>query len=168
MTEIISVRFKAGGKQYYFDPKGQTVKVGEGVILETSRGLEYGECTKGNHMVADEAVVQPLRSLLRIATERDKELVAQNKQKEETAFQICQKKIVEHELDMKLVDVEYSFEGNKVLFFFTSEGRVDFRALVKDLAATLHARIELRQIGVRDEAKMLGGLGICGKPFCCS
>ena len=168
MTEIISVRFKTGGKQYYFDPQGQTVKAGEGVILETSRGLEYGECTRGNHMVADEAVVQPLRSLVRIATDKDKEVVAQNKEKEENAFKICQKKIAEHELDMKLVDVEYSFEGNKVLFFFTSEGRVDFRALVKDLAATLHARIELRQIGVRDEAKMLGGLGICGKPFCCS
>ncbi len=168
MTEIISVRFKPGGKQYYFDPQGQTVKAGEGVILETSRGLEYGECSAGNHMVADEAVVQPLRTLVRIATDKDKEIVEQNRAKEESAFKICQKKIAEHELDMKLVDVEYSFEGNKVLFFFTSEGRVDFRALVKDLAATLHARIELRQIGVRDEAKMLGGLGICGKPFCCS
>lgn len=168
MTEIISVRFKAGGKQYYFDPQGQTVQAGEGVILETSRGLEYGECTKGNHMVPDESVVQPLRSLVRIATDKDQEIVDQNREKEESAFKICQKKIAEHGLDMKLVDVEYSFEGNKVLFFFTSEGRVDFRALVKDLAATLHARIELRQIGVRDEAKMLGGLGICGKPFCCS
>lgn len=168
MTEIISVRFKDGGKQYYFDPQGQTVQAGDGVILETSRGLEYGECTRGNHMVADEAVVQPLRPLVRIATEKDKETVLQNKEKEEAAFKLCQKKIVEHELDMKLVDAEYSFEGNKILFFFTSEGRVDFRALVKDLAASLHARIELRQIGVRDEAKMLGGLGICGKPFCCS
>ena len=168
MTEIISVRFKTGGKQYYFDPQGQTVREGEGVILETSRGLEYGECTKGNHMVADEAVVQPLRALVRIATEKDKAVIAQNREKEKNALKICQKKIVDHGLDMKLVDAEYSFEGNKVLFFFTSEGRVDFRALVKDLAATLHARIELRQIGVRDEAKMLGGLGICGKPFCCS
>ena len=168
MTEIISVRFKDGGKQYYFDPQGQTVKAGEGVILETSQGLEYGECTRGNHMVADEAVVQPLRPLVRIATDKDKEVVAQNKEKEEHALKVCQQKIEEHELDMKLVDAEYSFEGNKVLFFFTSEGRVDFRALVKDLAAALHARIELRQIGVRDEAKMLGGLGICGKPFCCS
>ncbi len=168
MTEIISVRFKTGGKQYYFDPQGQSVKAGEGVILETSRGLEYGECTKGNHMVADEAVVQPLRALVRIATKKDQETVAQNREKEKSAFQICQKKIAAHGLDMKLVDAEYSFEGNKVLFFFTSEGRVDFRALVKDLAATLHARIELRQIGVRDEAKMLGGLGICGKPFCCA
>ena len=168
MTEIISVRFKPGGKQYYFDPQGQSVKTGQGVILDTSRGLEYGECSHGNHMVEDTAVVQPLRTLVRIATEKDIETVEQNREKEKTAFQVCQKKIADHELDMKLVDVEYSFEGNKVLFFFTSEGRVDFRALVKDLAATLHARIELRQIGVRDEAKMLGGLGICGKPFCCS
>ena len=168
MTEIISVRFKPGGKQYYFDPQGQSVKTGQGVILDTSRGLEYGECTHGNHMVEETAVVQPLRTLVRIATEKDIETVEQNREKEKNAFQICQKKIADHELDMKLVDVEYSFEGNKVLFFFTSEGRVDFRALVKDLAATLHARIELRQIGVRDEAKMLGGLGICGKPFCCS
>lgn len=168
MTEIISVRFKPGGKQYYFDAQGQTVNPGQGVILDTSRGLEYGECTRGNHMVPDEAVVQPLRPLVRIATDKDKETVEQNREKEKKAFKICQEKIADHGLDMKLVDAEYSFEGNKVLFFFTSEGRVDFRALVKDLAATLHARIELRQIGVRDEAKMLGGLGICGKPFCCS
>ena len=168
MTEIISVRFKPGGKQYYFDPQGQTVQTGQGVILETARGLEYGECTRGNHMVEDTAVVQPLRTVVRVATDKDIETVQQNKEKEEKAFKVCQEKIVEHGLDMKLVDAEYSFEGNKVLFFFTSEGRVDFRALVKDLAASLHARIELRQIGVRDEAKMLGGLGICGKPFCCS
>ena len=168
MTEIISVRFKPGGKQYYFDPQGQTVQTGQGVILDTSRGLEYGECTRGNHMVEDTAVVQPLRTVVRVATEKDLETVKQNREKEEKAFKVCQEKIAEHELDMKLVDAEYSFEGNKVLFFFTSEGRVDFRALVKDLAASLHARIELRQIGVRDEAKMLGGLGICGKPFCCS
>ena len=168
MTEIISVRFKPGGKQYYFDPQGQTVQTGQGVILETARGLEYGECTHGNHMVEDTAVVQPLRTVVRVATEKDIETVKQNREKEEKAFKVCQEKIAEHGLDMKLVDAEYSFEGNKVLFFFTSEGRVDFRALVKDLAASLHARIELRQIGVRDEAKMLGGLGICGKPFCCS
>ena len=168
MTEIISVRFKPGGKQYYFDPQGQTVQSGQGVILETSRGLEYGECTRGNHMVEDTAVVQPLRTVVRVATDKDIETVKQNREKEEKAFKVCQEKIAEHGLDMKLVDAEYSFEGNKVLFFFTSEGRVDFRALVKDLAASLHARIELRQIGVRDEAKMLGGLGICGKPFCCS
>ena len=168
MTEIISVRFKPGGKQYYFDPQGQTVQTGQGVILETARGLEYGECTYGNHMVEDTAVVQPLRTVVRVATDKDIETVKQNREKEEKAFKVCQEKIAEHGLDMKLVDAEYSFEGNKVLFFFTSEGRVDFRALVKDLAASLHARIELRQIGVRDEAKMLGGLGICGNPFCCS
>ncbi len=168
MTEIISVRFKAGGKQYYFDPQGLTVQTGDGVILDTSRGIEYGECTWGNHVVEDHAVVWPLRTVVRIATDKDKEVVEQNRAKEKTAFKVCQDKITEHGLDMKLVDAECSFEGNKILFFFTSEGRVDFRALVKDLAASLHARIELRQIGVRDEAKMLGGLGICGKPFCCS
>jgi cell fate regulator YaaT (PSP1 superfamily) len=168
MTEIISVRFKPGGKQYYFDPQGQTVQTGQGVVLDTSRGLEYGECTRGNHMVPDESVVQPLRTLVRVATDRDIQTVEMNRKREKNAFRICQEKIAAHGLDMKLVDAEYSFEGNKVLFFFTSEGRVDFRALVKDLASTLHARIELRQIGVRDEAKMLGGLGICGKPFCCT
>ena len=168
MIEIIGVRFKSGGKQYYFDPSGLAVEPGQGVILETSRGLEYGECVQGNTSVEDEAVVQPLRPVVRLATEKDLETVARNREKEEKAFTICQQKILEHGLDMKLVEVEYSFEGNKILFFFTSEGRVDFRSLVKDLASIFHARIELRQIGVRDEAKMLGGLGICGKPFCCS
>ena len=168
MTEIIGVRFKSGGKQYYFDPNGQAVAPGQGVIIETSRGLEYGECTQGNTMVEDEAVVQPLRPLVRLATEKDLDTVAKNREKEARAFSICQEKIAAHGLDMKLVEVEYNFEGNKILFFFTSEGRVDFRALVKDLAGVFHARIELRQIGVRDEAKMLGGLGICGQPFCCS
>ena len=168
MTEIIGVRFKSGGKQYYFDPNGQAVAPGQGVIIETSRGLEYGECTQGNTMVEDEAVVQPLRPLVRLATQKDLDTVAKNREKEARAFSICQEKIAAHGLDMKLVEVEYNFEGNKILFFFTSEGRVDFRALVKDLAGVFHARIELRQIGVRDEAKMLGGLGICGKPFCCA
>ena len=168
MTEIIGVRFKSGGKQYYFDPKGQTVEPGQGVIIETSRGLEYGECAQGNTMVEDEAVVQPLRPLVRIATQKDLDTVAKNREKEKKAFTICQDKIAAHGLDMKLVEVEYNFEGSKILFFFTSEGRVDFRALVKDLAGVFHARIELRQIGVRDEAKMLGGLGICGRPFCCA
>lgn len=168
MTEIIGVRFKSGGKQYYFDPKGTAVAPGQGVIIETSRGLEYGECILGNSMVEDSDVVQPLRPLVRIATAQDLETVRRNQEREEKAFQVCQEKIAEHGLDMKLVEVEYSFEGNKILFFFTSEGRVDFRALVKDLAGVFHARIELRQIGVRDEAKMLGGLGICGKPFCCA
>ncbi len=168
MTEIIGVRFKSGGKQYYFDPQGQQVAPGQGVIIETSRGLEYGECTQGNTMVEDEEVVQPLRPLVRLATDRDLETVERNHEKEKRAFTICQEKIAAHGLDMKLVEVEYSFEGNKILFFFTSEGRVDFRALVKDLASVFHARIELRQIGVRDEAKMLGGLGICGRPLCCA
>ena len=168
MTEIIGVRFKSGGKQYYFDPQGEQVAPGQGVIIETSRGLEYGECVQGNTMVEDEAVVPPLRPLIRLATDRDLETVEKNREKEKKAFTICQEKIAAHGLDMKLVEVEYNFEGNKILFFFTSDGRVDFRALVKDLAGVFHARIELRQIGVRDEAKMLGGLGICGKPFCCA
>ena len=168
MVEIIGVRFKSGGKQYYFDPAGLEVQPGQGVIVETSRGLEYGECVQGNTQVEEETVVQPLRPLVRIATEEDEKTVEKNREKEAKAFQICQEKIAAHGLEMKLVEAEYSFEGNKVLFFFTAEGRVDFRALVKDLASTIHARIELRQIGVRDEAKMLGGLGICGRPFCCA
>lgn len=168
MTEIIGVRFKSGGKQYYFDPQGIEVQPGQGVIIETSRGIEYGECIKGNTMVEDDAVVPPLRPMVRVATDEDERVVAKNQEREERAFRICQEKIAEHRLDMKLVEVEYNFEGNKILFFFTSEGRVDFRALVKDLASIFHTRIELRQIGVRDEAKMLGGLGICGKPFCCA
>ena len=168
MTEIIGVRFKSGGKQYYFDPQGIPVSAGQGVIIETSRGLEYGECVQGNTLVEDSAVVQPLRPLVRIANEKDLEVVQRNREKEERAFRICQEKILEHGLEMKLVEVEYNFDGNKILFFFTADGRVDFRALVKDLAGIFHTRIELRQIGVRDEAKMLGGLGICGMPFCCS
>ena len=168
MVEIIGVRFKSGGKQYYFDPAGLEVQPGQGVIVETSRGLEYGECAQGNTQVEEETVVQPLRPLVRIATEEDEKTVEKNREKEAKAFQICQEKIAAHGLEMKLVEAEYSFEGNKVLFFFTAEGRVDFRALVKDLAGVFHTRIELRQIGVRDEAKMLGGLGICGRPFCCA
>ena len=168
MIEIISVRFKNGGKQYYFNPNGLKFNEGDGVIVETSRGVEFGECVQANSMIDEMELTAPLRPVLRPATEEDRQTVEKNKEKEEKAFQVCQEKILEHGLDMKLVEVEYSFEGNKILFFFTSEGRVDFRALVKDLAGTLHARIELRQIGVRDEAKMLGGLGICGRPFCCS
>ena len=168
MIEIISVRFKSGGKQYYFNPEGRQFREGDGVIVETSRGVELGTCSQGNTMVDEIELTAPLRPVLRAATPEDMETLEKNKEKEQKAFQICQEKIAQHGLDMKLVDVEYSFEGNKVLFFFTSEGRVDFRALVKDLAGAIHARIELRQIGVRDEAKMLGGLGICGRPFCCS
>lgn len=168
MVEIISVRFKSGGKQYYFNPNGEVFQPGEGVIVETSRGVEYGECTQGNTPIDEMELTAPLRPVLRRATEEDEKVRERNKEKEAKAFQICQEKIAQHGLEMKLVEAEYSFEGNKVLFFFTAEGRVDFRALVKDLASAIHARIELRQIGVRDEAKMLGGLGICGRPFCCS
>lgn len=168
MIEIISVRFKSGGKQYYFNPEGRQFAIGDGVIVETSRGTEYAECVQGNTLIDEMELTAPLRPVVRAATEEDKLTVEKNKEKEKKAFAICQQKIAEHGLDMKLVEAEYSFEGNKVLFFFTSEGRVDFRALVKDLAGAIHARIELRQIGVRDEAKMLGGLGICGRPFCCS
>ena len=168
MVEIISVRFKNGGKQYYFNPEGKQFQVGDGVIVETSKGTEYAECVQGNAMIDEIELTAPLRPVVRVATEEDKLTVERNKEKEAKAFAICQEKILQHGLDMKLVEAEFSFEGNKVLFFFTSEGRVDFRALVKDLASTIHARIELRQIGVRDEAKMLGGLGICGRPFCCS
>ena len=168
MTEIIGVRFKAGGKQYYFDPKGLTVSEGQSVIVETGKGPEYGICTRPNGLVNDEAVVQPLRPVVRLATEKDEKQIRDNQKKEKEALRICQQLVERHELDMKLVRVEYSFDGSKIVFFFTSEGRVDFRALVKDLAGIFRARIELRQIGVRDEARMLGGLGICGKPFCCA
>ncbi len=168
MTEIISVRFKSGGKEYYFDPRGIQVRPGDHVVIETAKGPEFGLCVLGNAMVPDEQVVQPLRPLLRLATDRDLATLEKNRERERTALQICQQKVEEHELDMKLVRCECSFDGNKLLFFFTSEGRVDFRALVKDLASTFHSRIELRQIGVRDESKLLGGLGICGRPFCCN
>lgn len=168
MTEVIGVKFKNRGKEYYFDPNGITVRAGDPVIVETSRGLELADCSKGNHEVPEGNVVQPLRSLVRLATKDDLRVAEINKAREKEAFAICQKKIAEHGLDMKLVDVECSFEGNKTMFFFTSDGRVDFRELVKDLASVFRNRIELRQIGVRDESKMLGGLGICGQPFCCS
>lgn len=168
MTEVVSVKFKNRGKSYYFDPNGLTVEDGAAVIVETSKGLEIAETFKGNHYVADDSVVQPLRPIVRLATPNDLRVAEINKRREKEAFTICQKKIAEHGLDMKLVDVECSFEGNKTTFFFTSDGRVDFRELVKDLASVFRNRIELRQIGVRDEAKMLGGLGICGRPFCCS
>ena len=168
MTQIISIRFKNGGKEYYFSPNGLQFKPGDGVVVETSRGIELGECVKGNTMVDEMDLLAPLRPVVRVATPEDYKAAERNKEKEEKAFAICQEKIAQHGLEMKLVEAQYSFEGNKVVFFFTSEGRVDFRALVKDLAAAIHARIELRQIGVRDEARMLGGLGICGRPFCCS
>lgn len=167
MTEVISVKFKNRGKVYFFDPHGIAVRTGEKVVVETSRGLELAECVQGSHAVPDETVVQPLRSLARIATKDDLRIEEINRRREKEAFAICKQKIAEHGLDMKLVDVECSFEGNKTMFFFTSDGRVDFRELVKDLASVFRTRIELRQIGVRDKAKMVGGLGICGRPFCC-
>lgn len=168
MVEIISVRFKSGGKEYYFNPNGVQFQVGDGVIVETTRGTEYAQCVRENNMIDEIELTAPLRPVVRMATAEDLRLLAKNRDREKSALAVCQQKVAEHGLDMKLVSCEYSFDGSKVLFFFTSEGRVDFRALVKDLAGALHTRIELRQIGVRDEAKMLGGLGICGKPFCCS
>ena len=168
MTEIVSIRFKTCGKNYSFSPEGMTINAGDKVIVETAKGIELAECTRGNRMVEDTSVVQPLRPVIRVATEQDLKTVEQNKLREKEAFAICQKKIEAHGLDMKLVDVELSFDGSKTLFFFTSDGRVDFRDLVKDLAGIFHNRIELRQIGVRDEAKMIGGIGICGRPYCCN
>ena len=168
MTEVISVRFRGGCKNYYFDPKGNQVKMGDQVVVETAQGLEFATCTEGNHEVDDSTIVKPLSAMVRMATDSDRRTVEYNRKRESEAFDICEKKIVEHGLDMKLVNVSCSFDGSKILFFFTADGRVDFRELVRDLAGVFRARIELRQIGVRDEAKMIGGLGICGRPFCCS
>ena len=168
MTEVISVRFRGGCKNYYFDPKGLRVKMGDQVVVETAQGPEFATCTEGNHDVEDSAIVSPLCAVLRMATENDRRVVEYNKKKESEAFDICEKKIADHGLEMKLVNVSASFDGNKIIFYFTADGRVDFRELVRDLASVFRARIELRQIGVRDEAKMIGGLGICGRPFCCS
>ena len=168
MIEVVSIKFKNRGKCYFFSPNGLSVKTGDKVIVETSKGLEIADCVRGNHSAMDNTVVQPLRPVLRIATRDDLRVAQINVQREKDAFEICQKKIVEHGLDMKLVDVECNFEGTKTTFFFTSDGRVDFRELVKDLAGIFRNRIELRQIGVRDEAKMIGGIGICGRPYCCS
>lgn len=168
MAEVIGVRFKNTGKVYYFDPQGIQVEKGSMAIVETARGLECGEVALANREVADESIVQPLRRLIRLATPEDLKKVAENHIKEKKAFRACEKKIAERGLEMKLVDVEYTFDNSKILFYFTADGRVDFRELVKDLASVFRTRIELRQIGVRDEAKMMGGLGICGRPFCCT
>lgn len=168
MTEIIGVRFKDGGKLYYFNPNGVQVQAGQHVIIETSKGIEFAECALANTMIDEMELIAALRPMLRVATEADYAQVKSNQEKEKKAFQICQDKIAEHKLEMKLVEVKYSFDGSKILFFFTADGRVDFRHLVKDLASIFCTRIELRQIGVRDEAKIMGGLGICGRPFCCS
>ena len=167
MKRIIGVRFRTAGKIYYFDPAGFEIKRNDHVIVETARGVEYGTVVGDIREVDDAKVVQPLKPVLRIATERDDEQEAANKGKEKKAFAICQEKIKKHKLDMKLIDAEYTFDNNKVLFYFTADGRIDFRELVKDLAGVFKTRIELRQIGVRDETKILGGIGICGRQLCC-
>ena len=168
MAEVIGVRFKDVGKVYFFDPDGKQLKKFDKVIVETSRGIECGEVAAENREVEDEKIIHPLKKLIRIATEEDLKTVEQNKEKEKKAFDICFEKIEKHGLDMKLVEAEYTFDNSKILFYFTSDGRVDFRELVKDLASVFRTRIELRQIGVRDESKMVGGLGMCGRPLCCS
>ena len=168
MAEIIGVRFKDAGKVYYFDPSGTKLVTDDMVIVETSRGVECGRVAIENKEVADNTIVHPLKKIIRKATAADLKKIEDNKRKEERAFKVCMKKIEELDLEMKLVNVEITFDNKKILFYFTADGRVDFRALVKELASIFHTRIELRQIGVRDEAKMLGGIGICGRPFCCS
>lgn len=168
MIKVVGVRFKKAGKIYYFDPERKWINNGDFVIVETVRGIEYGQVVVGPKMVKDEDIVQPLKKVLRLATEEDIRLNQENKEKEKEAFDICFKKIEEHGLEMKLVDIEYTFDNNKVIFYFTADGRIDFRELVKDLASIFRTRIELRQIGVRDEAKMIGGLGPCGRQMCCS
>lgn len=168
MIKVVGVRFKDTGKMYYFDPGDLVVRKGEAVIVETARGTECGIAVTGLKEVDEEEVVSPLKPICRIATEDDLNQLQINKQKEKEAYSICQKKIKEHNLEMDLTEVEYTFDGSKIIFYFTAEGRVDFRELVKDLASEFRTRIELRQIGVRDEAKMIGGLGICGRPYCCS
>ena len=167
MVEITGVRFNSAGKVYYFDPKGQKLKVGTSVLVETARGVEMGHIVIGNKSIDDSEVVAPLKPILRVATEEDFAQVKANKEKEKEAFKICQEKIKKHNLEMKLIDAEYTFDNNKLLFYFTADGRIDFRELVKDLASVFRTRIELRQIGVRDETKMLGGIGICGRELCC-
>ncbi len=168
MTKVIGVRFRTAGKIYFFAPGKFQIKQGDNVIVETARGVEFGRVVSGPKEVKDEDVVQPLKSVIRMASDQDRKTVEKNKQKEKEAFKICLEKIRKHKLEMKLIDVEYTFDGNKILFYFTADGRIDFRELVKDLAAVFRTRIELRQIGVRDETKIRGGIGICGRPLCCS
>ena len=167
MTKIVGIRFRNVGKIYYFDPKNYKMQVGDHVIVETARGVEFGRVVLGPKEVGEDEVVHPLKEVLRVATQADEDREQQNRIKEKDAFKICQKKIREHGLEMKLIDAEYTFDNNKVLFYFTADGRIDFRQLVKDLAAIFKTRIELRQIGVRDETKILGGIGICGRSLCC-
>lgn len=168
MTKVIGVRFRTAGKVYFFSPGKFQIEQGSYVIVETARGVEYGWVVSGPKDVNDEEVVQPLKSVIRLATDQDRRTVEKNKEKEKEAFQICQEKIQKHGLEMKLIDAEYTFDNNKVLFYFTADGRIDFRDLVKDLASVFRTRIELRQIGVRDETKIRGGIGICGRSLCCS
>lgn len=168
MAQIIGVRFKNVGKIYYFDPQDIKIEVGEKVIVETARGIECGTVAIANREVPDEEIVHPLKNIIRVANDEDLKKVEENHQKEDEAFKICLKKIEQHNLAMKLIDCEYTFDNNKVIFCFTADGRIDFRELVKDLASVFRTRIELRQIGVRDEAKSLGGIGVCGRQFCCS
>ena len=167
MITVIGVRFRSGGKVYYFSPGTMEIKSGDHVIVETARGVEYGYVVLGNRQVEDEKVIQPLKSVIRMATEEDHIKEQNNRKKEKDAFGICQEKIRKHELEMKLIDVEYTFDNNKILFYFTADGRIDFRELVKDLASVFKTRIELRQVGVRDETKIVGGVGVCGRELCC-
>ena len=167
MLTVIGVRFRTAGKIYYFDPSGRDIKTGDHVIVETARGIEYGYVVLGNREVEEGKVVPPLKPVIRMATDEDRAVETRNKEKEKEAFKICQEKIRKHKLDMKLIDAEYTFDNNKVLFYFTADGRIDFRELVKDLASVFKTRIELRQVGVRDETKIMGGIGICGRPLCC-
>ncbi len=167
MTKVIGVRFRQAGKIYFFAPGKLQIKQGDKVIVETARGVEFGSVVTGPKEVPDEEIMQPLKPVIRIATEEDKQIEEKNREKEKEAFEICLEKIRKHELDMKLINAEYTFDNNKVLFYFTADGRIDFRELVKDLAAVFRTRIELRQIGVRDETKIRGGIGICGRPLCC-
>ena len=167
MIKVIGVRFRKAGKVYFFDPVGLEIKTGDNVIVETARGIEYGKVVIGCKEVEEDKVIQPLKTVIRVATEEDHEIERKNKEKEKEAFVICLEKIRKHGLEMKLIDAEYTFDNNKVLFYFTADGRIDFRELVKDLASVFKTRIELRQIGVRDETKIVGGIGICGRPLCC-
>lgn len=168
MPRVVSIAFREAGKIYYFDPSNLSLKVGDSVIVKTSRGTEFGEVVAPSEDVSEDEIVATLKKVLRVATEKDKAQVAKNRAKEEKAFKICQEKIEKHKLPMKLVDVEYVFDGSRIVFYFTSDTRVDFRELVRELASVFHTRIELRQIGVRDEAKMIGGLGPCGRRLCCT
>ena len=167
-VEVVDIQFRPGQKVYFFGPAGLTLRTGDHVIIDTARGPEYGICAGGNHRIPEKDIVSPLRSVLRLATKQDEAIIEENRKKEASAFSTCTKMIQEHGLDMQLVSAECAFDGSKIIFFFTADERVDFRELVKNLASVFHSRIELRQIGVRDKAKMVGGLGICGRPFCCA